>query len=199
MSRRTSIRARRPPPEASGCGSLLIRLTAALIVLVALYILVARPQIGALIGRAIADRLAAPVAAPAATLPAGVEGMLPALVAALPPGEIALTAIDANALIDAQAGALGPVDALELRFTNGQASADVSAYGVDGTLSANVSAVNGQLVLHDAQIDGALGLLIAGPELADAVTDRFNAELVRQGRYVEALQIEEGRIVLVTR
>jgi hypothetical protein len=199
MSRRTHNRVRRPQPGSSGCAGQIIRLAAALIVLTALYILVARPQVGSSVGRAVADRLAPPVVAPSAGLPAGAEGMLPALVAALPPGEIALTASDANALLDTQAGALGPVDTLELHFSAGQASAAVSAYGLEGTLSANLSAAGGRLVLHDARIDGALGLLVGGPELAGVVTDRLNAELARQGRTVEEVRVEEDRIVVVTR
>jgi hypothetical protein len=199
MRQRRSVAPRRPQPGSSGCAGQIIRLTAALIVLATLYLLVARPQLGGIVGRAIADKLAPPVAAPAASVPAAAEGVLPALVAALPQGEVALSAGEANALIDAQAAALGPIDALELRFTPGQASAAVSAYGLDGTVSANLGAADGRLVLHDARIDGALGVLIGGPELAGAVTDRLNAELARQGRIVEEVRIEEGRVVLVTR
>lgn len=199
MPYRRSNPPHRRPPESSGCAGLIIRLTAALIVLAALYILVARPQVGTLVGQAVADQLAPPAAAPAAELPAAAENALPALVAALPLGEIALTASDANALLSAQAAALGPVDSLELRFSAGQASADVSAYGLDGVVSANLGAADGKLVLHDARIDGTLGLLIGGDELAGVLTDRINAELTRQGRTVEDLRIEEGRVVLVTR
>jgi hypothetical protein len=199
MSYRSSRPARRPPREGRGCLGTLVLFVVFLLLLAAAYGLLARPAISAYIGERAAEQLGG---APAS----GVEGQiveqageaLPGAVAALPPGEIVVTEQDANSFIAANPGSLGPLDQAQVRFTGGRANADVGAYGMSGVASAGLAAQNGQIVVVDAQIDGALGLVLSGQELANALAQRLNAELAAQGRSVSDVRVEEGRLIFIT-
>jgi hypothetical protein len=77
--------------------------------------------------------------------------------------------------------------------------ADVTAFGTQGVARSGIRTENGQIALVDPQIDGALGLILSVDELLNPLIEGLNAELSRQDRYVESVQIERGQVVVVTR
>lgn len=203
MSQRTY---RHTPPRRrqwrqGSCLGQIAGLGVALLVIVALYGLLARPALSGLLGGQISERLGP--ADPAAGAVGGVAeqagAALPGAVAALPPGEIVIGQDKANAFLRERQADYAPIDRIDLRFTQGQVAADLSAMGVSGVARAGLAARDGRVALVDPQLDGALGLAISSAELLAPLADRLNAELDRQGKYVEDIQIQEGQIVIVTR
>ncbi len=188
---------RRPPARQRSCLGQIAGLGVALLVILALYGLLARPALSGMIGSQISQRLG-PTALGGDSA-AQAAAALPGAVAALPPGEITISQEQANAFLSDHQGDYGPIEQVKVRFTGGQAVADLSALGVDGVARSGLAAVGGRVALVDPQIDGALGLAISSADLLAPLAERLNAELDRQGKYVEDIQIEEGRIVIVTR
>lgn len=200
MSYRYSRAPRRPRDSGRGCLGALAWFGVILLALIAFYGLLARPQISAYLGEQAATMLGGP--APATTtnpeIPPQAGSALSGAVAALPNGELVITEADVNGYIAANPQALAPIDSASLRFTGGQALVDLRAYGISGTASAGLDAQDGRIVVVNPQLDGPLGLALSGQEIAAAITNRLNAELASQGRRVESLRVEEGRLVLIT-
>ncbi|MBX0330399.1 hypothetical protein K2Z83_22315 [Oscillochloris sp. ZM17-4] len=195
--RSRSVTARRRPPRRRSCLGQIAGIGVALLVIVALYGVLARPALSGLIGAQISDRLGPTSPAGAAVDQAAAA--LPGVVAALPPGQIVVGQGQANAFLDDHREDYAPIDQIRVRFTPGQAVADLSALGVPGVARSGLAAVDGRVALRDPQIDGALGLAISSADLLAPLAERLNAELDRQGKYVEDIQIQEGQIVIVTR
>ncbi|MEI7770890.1 MAG: hypothetical protein WCI67_12910 [Chloroflexales bacterium] len=188
MSQRLVPRpSRRRPLRRRGCFGQIASLGVTLLVIVALYGVLARPALSGLIGAQISDRLGPTAAA------------LPGVVAALPPGEIVVEQARANAFLHDHQGDYAPIDRISVQLLKGQVVADLSALGVSGVARSGLAAVGGRVALLDPQIDGALGLAISSADLLAPLAERINAELGRQGKYVEDIQIEDGQIVIVTR
>jgi hypothetical protein len=195
MSQRLPRLPRRRPIRERSCLGQIASLGVALLVIVALYGVLARPALSGLIGSQISARLG-PTAA------AGVshaEAALPGVVAALPPGKIVVDQAKANTFLRDHQGDYAPIDSISVKLTKGQVVADLSALGVSGVARSGLAAVNGRVALLDPQIDGALGLAISSGDLLAPLAERLNAELDRQDKYVESIQIEDGQIVIVTR
>lgn len=206
----------RPPPrrprEGRGCLPTLAALIAAAAVLVLVYAFAIRPMVS----RRVADRIAGPAApvptlmatgAPAAPPAAGQAGpqvveqagaVMPTAVAALPPGQVVVSDADINGMIAARPDAIAPLEGASVTFTGGLATARISAYGLSSSATLGLAAQDGRVVVTSAQLDAPLSYVISGPEVAAALADRLNAELAAQGRRVDELRIEEGRLVLVT-
>ncbi|NNJ12414.1 hypothetical protein EKD04_018975 [Chloroflexales bacterium ZM16-3] len=192
MSHRSSRPVRR-----RSCLGQIVAFGVALLVIIALYGALARPAISSLIGSQISQRLGPTAQAGAAIEQA--SAALPGVVAALPPGQIVVGQDQANAFLDDHQDDYAPIDQISVRFTRGQAVADLSALGLAGVASSGLAAVDGRVALRDPQLDGALGLAISSADLLAPLAERLNAELDRQGKYVEDIQIQEGQIVIVTR
>ncbi|NJM08070.1 hypothetical protein HC891_20585 [Candidatus Gracilibacteria bacterium] len=186
-------RSSRPPARRSrsggGCGAALILVMA----LLALSIIGAwwyvREQVGALVSLP-----------PAPNVQQTVEGQaveaVPTLVAALPSGEFAVSEADMNAAIAARAAELGVFDEVRVRFLPDQLQLDLSALGQRSTLSAGLVAENGRIVVRDARLDGPLAALIAADDLTASLEQQINSALNNQGRAVNEIRIEEGRVVV---
>jgi hypothetical protein len=187
---------RRPPARRASCLSRIAGLGVALLVIIALYGLLARPAIGGLLGAQLSDQLApSPAAGQAA---ARAAAALPGLVAALPPGQVVLSEEAANAFLAEHQADYAPVERIRVRFVAGQVVADVSALGVSGVARTGLTTAGGRVALLAPTIDGALGLAISGEDLAAPLVSRLNAELESQGKQVSEIRIEDGQIVLVT-
>ena len=201
MSRRSSRQVPRRRDGGMGCAGCLGSLMLFVALAVVLYAFLGRDQVSRLVGEQVGQQLGrlagAGVDTNAEELGGQADALLPSAVASLPNGELVLTAEQINALIAANPAALAPLDAAQLRFTNGKVEADISAYGLASTLRAGLTAQNGQLVLVDPQIDGPLSLALSASELAQAVEARINSELVAQARAVQEVRVEEGRIVMI--
>jgi hypothetical protein len=192
MAQRSSRPTSRQPRRRRSCLSLIALLGVTLLVLIALYALLVRPALSNMLGQQISARLSP-------TIEAGASAALPGVVSALPKGEIVVNQRQANDFLAEHAGDYGPIDNLSVSFVGDQAVADLSALGMSGVARSGMSAVNGKVALVDPQIDGTLGLAVSSADLLNPLIDRLNAELVRQGKYVEEIQIENGKIVIVTR
>lgn len=203
MSRRTSGQIPRRRDGGMGCGGCLGSLVLFVALAAVLYAFLGRDQVSRLVGDQVGQQLGQLAGAgvgPNAAGPGGqADALLPTAVAALPSGELVLTAEQLNTMIAANPAALAPLDAAQLRFTGGRAEADISAYGMASTLRAGLTAQNGQVALVDPQIDGPLSLALSASELAQAVETRINGELVAQDRAVQEVRVEEGRIVVIVR
>lgn len=199
MSRRTyrSLPPRRRATRQRSCLGQIAAIGVALLVIVALYGVLARPALSGLLGDQISQRLGPTAEVGQAADQAAAA--LPGAVAALPPGQIAISQAQANAFLADHQGDYAPLDQVSVRFSGGQVLADLTAFGVSGTARAGLAASDGRVALVDPQIDGALGLAVSPTDLLAPLADRLNAELARQGKYVEDIQIQEGQIVIVTR
>ncbi|HMQ32369.1 MAG TPA: hypothetical protein PKD53_16675 [Chloroflexaceae bacterium] len=208
MGRYAYSRPARRRREGGGClqGAIALLFIGALLALV--YAFAIRPMLS----RAVADRIGGP-AAPLPTLmatgapaPQGAaeqaveraDAVMPDAVAALPVGEVVVSDADLNAMIAARPEAIAPLDGASVRFGDGAARAQVSAYGLSSVATVALAAQDGRVVVTSARLDPPLSYLLSGDEIARALADRLNAELAAQGRRVEDLRVEEGRLVLVT-
>jgi hypothetical protein len=184
-----------------GCGGCLGSLIMFVALAAVLYAFLGRDQISRTLGEQVGQQLGrlagAGAGADAEALAGQADALLPSAVAALPSGEIVLSADQINALIAANPAALAPLDAAELRFANGQVEADISAYGMASTMRAGLTAQAGQVALVNPQIDGPLGVALSASELALAVEARINSELAAQARAVQDIRVEEGQIVAI--
>jgi hypothetical protein len=190
---------RRRPGRQPSCLGLVAVVGVALLVIVAIYGLLARPALSGLLGGQISDRLGPTAPAGQAAGDSVGAAALPGAVAALPPGQIVIGQDQANTFLHDHQGDYAPIDRVDLRFAPGQVVADVSAAGVSGVARSGLAARDGRVALLDPRLDGALGLAISSADLLSPLAERLNAELARQGKYVEDIQIQEGQIVIVTR
>lgn len=161
------------------------------------YTFVLRPMFS----RVVADQIAPAAPSAAATAAVSRDGSskrLAMVIAALPAGEVVLTEEAANAALAAMPEALAPLDAARLRFTDGRVIATVHAYGLQSDVGARLTAEQGRLVVTEVRLDAPLVYLLSGEELAHRLAERLNAELAAQGRSIEAVRIEEGRLIVVT-
>jgi hypothetical protein len=202
MSRRNYRQVpRRRRDGGMGCGGCLGSLIMFVALAAVLYAFLGRDQISRTLGEQVGQQLGrlagAGAGADAEALAGQADTLLPSAVAALPSGEIVLSADQINALIAANPAALAPLDAAELRFANGQVEADISAYGMASTMRAGLTAQAGQVALVNPQIDGPLGVALSASELALAVENRINSELAAQARAVQDIRVEEGQIVAI--
>jgi hypothetical protein len=197
MSQRNSASRspRRRPLRQRSCLAQIAGLGVALLVIVALYGLLARPALSGLIGSQISARLGPTAAANVSQA----QAALPGVVAALPPGRIVVDQAQANTFLRDHQEDYAPIDEINVRLTKGQVVADLSALGVSGVARSGLAAVDGRVALLDPQLDGALGLAISSGDLLAPLAARLNAELDRQDKYVDSIQIEDGQIVIVTR
>ncbi|MCS6881362.1 MAG: hypothetical protein RMK84_10325 [Oscillochloridaceae bacterium] len=177
-----------------------LRGSAALLFIAALLLLVYAFGLRPMLSRAVADRIAPlPVATAMAADGGGrVDGLLPTAIAALPPGEVVLTEERANEFLAARPDALAPLEAARLSFSEGRASAAIRAYGVVSVASVSLAAEQGRLVVTGARLEPPLAYVLSANELARLLAERLNAELTAQGRRIDVVRIEEGRLILVT-
>lgn len=177
-----------------------MRGSAALLFIAALLLLVYTFGLRPMLSRAVADRIAPPPVAPAVTADGAgrVDGLLPTAIAALPSGEVVLTEDRANDFLAARPDALAPLEAARLSFSDGRASATIRAYGVSSSASVALAADQGRLVVTSARLEPPLAYVLSADELARLLAERLNAELNAQGRRIDEVRIEEGRLILVT-
>ncbi len=178
------------------CLGRLLSLTAFVVILVALYVGLMRPQIGDFLGAQIGQQLVGGPDGVQTQVEQQIAQGVPGIIAALPPGELPVSEQDANAYIAANLQALEPLESATVQFTPGQVSANIQAFGTLSRASAQMSAQDGQIVLANPQIDGPLNAVISASSLADTLEDQINAELAVQGRAVHDVRIEQGQVVL---
>ncbi|EFO81646.1 hypothetical protein OSCT_0501 [Oscillochloris trichoides DG-6] len=181
-------------PQRRSCLNQLLVLATALLVGVAIYGFFVRPALSSMLGAQISERIA-----PLAQAETLGESALPGVVAALPSGPVVVEQVRANAFLADHQGDYGPIEDVQIQFRPGEASANVQAMGVRGVVRSGVTVVNGQITLVNPQIDGPLGLLVSSQDLINPLLERLNAELANQGRIIEDIQIEDGRVVVITR
>ncbi|MEI8307091.1 MAG: hypothetical protein WCF99_08485 [Chloroflexales bacterium] len=197
MSQRTFPRTpRRRVRRKHGCLNQIAGFGVALMVIIALYGRFARPALSAMIGAQISARLDPTAAAGAVSQAAAA---LPGVIAALPPGQVVVDQERANAFLRSHQQDYAPIDAITVHLSKGQVVAELSALGVSGVAHSGLAAVDGRVALLNPQIDGTLSLAVSSADLLAPLAERINAELERQGKYVESIQIEDGQIVVVTR
>lgn len=179
--------------ETTGCVGQLIRLGLGILLIGILYLLLIRPQISSALGRTLAN-LIAPVSTP---VEAADQAPLPALLAALPAGQVTVSEAEINGyLTDVQATL--PVDAINVRLRDGRAIVTIQAYGVTSVVSSGVMVRDGELILLDPQVEGPLAMLISASDLLTVLHERLNAELNRQNRQIVDARITDGYLSIVT-
>lgn len=176
--------------ESSGCAGQLARLGVGLLVIAALFLLLARPQLSAALGRSIADLLAPPAATTGAPLPE--------LIAALPAGEVTVSEAEINGYL-AGIDTVLPVESASVRLVANRAIITVRAYGMTSVASTGLTVRDGRVAAVDPQIEGPLAALVSASDLTVALNERLNAELLRQGRQIVAAQIDDGMLTIVLR
>lgn len=189
MSRYQSTRTVPRRRRSGGCGTLFI-LTLALLALGIIgawwYV---RAQVSALVSAPQAPNIQQTVEGQAGEF-------IPSAVAAVPSGEFIVSEADMNAAIAARAAELGVFDEVRVRFLPDQMQLDLSALGQRSTLSAGLTAQDGRIVVRDARLDGPLAALVSAQDLTASLEQQINAALNNQGRAVDAIRIEEGRVIV---
>ncbi|MGQ9480016.1 hypothetical protein [Chloroflexus sp.] len=179
--------------ETTGCVGQLVRLGLGILLIGILYLLLIRPQISSALGRTLAD-LIAPVSTP---VEAADQAPLPALLAALPVGQVTVSEAEINGyLTDVQTTL--PVDAINVRLRDGRAIVTIQAYGVTSVVSSGVMVRDGELIPLDPQVEGPLAMLISASDLSTVLHERLNAELNRQNRQIVDARITDGYLSIVT-
>jgi hypothetical protein len=118
------------------------------------------------------------------------------VVAALPSGEITVTAQKLNSRIAARAGSLGPIEKLDVRFVPGEVQVVITVLGQDTVGRSGLAAVNGRVAAVNPQLSGALGALISVNDLVRPIEDELNAILETAGRQIGGVRIEQDQIVV---
>jgi hypothetical protein len=118
------------------------------------------------------------------------------VVAALPSGEITVTAEKLNSRIAARAGALGPIEQLAVRFVPGEVQVTITVLGQDTVGRSGLAAVDGRVAAQSPSISGALGALISVDDLVRPVEEELNSILNDSGRKVTGVRIEQDQIVV---
>lgn len=200
MSRYSSRR--QPPPRKRrglGCLTSVVLLVWLLVALVLVYNNFLRPQISQMIGDQIVDRVDPPAPGNG---PGGVTDelsqeaneALPAVIAALPSGEVRISEQQANEFLAARG--LGPIDTANVRFLPGQIVIEMSAFGISSTAHSGLAVQNGRVITVDPQIDGPLGQLISLKDLAASVEQQLNDQLAIQDRRISEVRVEEGEMIV---
>ncbi|RMD80494.1 MAG: hypothetical protein D6823_03385 [Chloroflexi bacterium] len=191
--KRTRVRSHQLPVryrESSGCLGQLARLSMGPLVIVGLALLLTRPQLSAAIGHRIADLLVP--SRETAIAP------VPALIAALPNGTITVSEAAINGYLN-EIEAMLPVESVNVRLLSNRVIASVRAYGVTSVISSGIAVQDGRLVMIDPQLEGSLAAILSVRELTAVLNERLNAELVRQGRQIVAVHVDNGTLTIVTR
>ncbi|HYI15321.1 MAG TPA: hypothetical protein VEX37_08020, partial [Thermomicrobiales bacterium] len=102
-----------------------------------------------------------------------------------PEGEIIITDDEINQRL-ASTGDLGPIDDVTITIAPDVITVDLSAYGLTGTYQSVIRAENGSVVLDSGSLDGPLGFVIPGDELAEAANAEIAAALSAAGYRVES-------------
>jgi hypothetical protein len=130
---------------------------------------------------------------------AGIETIVSEQISAelgnLPTGEITLTEADINQRI-AEQGNLGPVGDLNVNIVPNGFEADLSAYGLDGGFSSDVTAENGQIQLSNSSVSGPLQYLVSAGEVERIAAGAINRSLAESGYRVEEVTLQDGVLVL---
>ncbi len=179
--------------ETTGCTGHVIRLGLGLATIALLFLLLARPQISAALGRSLADLLA-----PSVPTVDSADAPLPLLVAALPAGRVTVSEAEVNGYL-ADISATLPVEAVHVRFLSERAVISVRGYGMTGVISSGMIVRDGRIALLDPQIEGPLAMLLSAPDLATVLNERLNTELLRQDRQIIEARITDGYLTIVTR
>lgn len=187
------------PARDAGARRGCLRGCAALLFVAALLFLVYTFGLRPMLSRAVADQIAPLPAATAVAASGGrLDELLPGAIAALPPGEVVLTEERANDFLAARPDAIAPLEAARLSFDDGRAIATISAYGVSSAASVTLAADQGRLVVTSARLEPPLAYVLSADELARLLAERLNAELTAQGRRIDEVRIEQGRLILMT-
>jgi hypothetical protein len=128
---------------------------------------------------------------------AQVERGIPGAIAALPHGEVAIEEAWLNTYLAANADEDGMVDDVNVTFTGGKIEADVQALGTQNYVTLGVQNVDGRIVAVDPHLDGPLAMVVSFDEMITELEEQINAELVAQGRTVQHIRIEEGKMVVL--
>jgi hypothetical protein len=158
-----------------------------------------RPQLSGYLGHQVSVNLAQPSALPG-EVQQGIDQArqnLPAVIAALPEGEIRINEQQANAFLQSNQSALDPVEPLAVQFVPGQVQADFALYGTQGRLSAGVAVQDGRVVVQNPRLDGPLGHLLAIEDVVRPIEAELNQQLRAQNQQVRAARIEQGQVIIV--
>lgn len=196
---RRSHRSRRRREQGDGCLGCFGGLLLAIALVIVIYAFLGRGPVSRYVGELIGQQLGESSRGGAGieTLEGQAGAFLPTAVAALPSGELIVTDSEINAYIAANPAPFEPLDEVQLRFTGGQAEADLSAYGMRSTMRAVLVAVDGRIALLAPQIDGPLSVMLSAEELVRSIETQINQELAAQSRFVQEVRVEQGRMVLI--
>jgi hypothetical protein len=114
----------------------------------------------------------------------------------IPIGSFTINNQQATAYMAGQIGQYG-VDRFDVQFEPGQVVATVGQGPLTGTLRANARAENGRVVLENERIDGLLGRVLDPVPLVNALENRLNTEIDRQGRNVQSVDAQQGQATIV--
>ncbi len=181
-------------PRRSGMRCLFVTLTILVwVVLLGILLVrfVVRPAMTNLIEGRFAERVPVERSQPNIEVPA-VGSLLPAL----PAGSFTISEADANQWFAQNRDQLQGVDDVRLRFVPGEAQADLTMQGVSGTARADITAVDGRIVVRNAQLAPPLGWVVDVAPLATLLQDQLNAELAASNRRATSAVVEQGKVTL---
>lgn len=181
---------REPAPRWGGfrCLTVLAALLVVVLLAVIALILAANLLIKPRIEDAVADNVGSGIET-------AVSEQVSASIPDVPAGEITITEADINQRIAAQNN-LGPVSNLNVGITPDGVEADLDAYGLSGSYSADVAAENGQIQLTNSDVSGPLQYLVPEGQIEQIAADAINRALAGAGYRVEGVTLQDGALVL---
>ncbi len=111
-------------------------------------------------------------------------------------GQVVIPEAEVNDYIRANPQEIAPLDRASVLFLPDQMQATVAAYGLQGTAFAGVAiGADGQVVVVNPRIDGALGFILDANQLAQSLETQLNSQLAANGQRITAISVQTGQIV----
>ena len=112
-----------------------------------------------------------------------------------PSGEVVITDADVNQRLDD--APLGLLDSVDVHITPQGMEVALSAWGLDGTYTADLVARDGSVALDGGDISGPLGLVVPDGELAATANNEISSALADAGYVITELTLEAGQMTLI--
>lgn len=144
-----------------------------------------KPYVGKSVGDKLNDQLGSTII-----------GVTPNSGAALAGQTLTISQDQINQRITENADSLGPLDDVQVQITGDAFIVDFSAYGVSGQYTGQVVMQNGNPVLTNGDISGALGWVVPTNQVESAFNKQIAAAVDQAGVQVSSVALQPGQLVL---
>ncbi len=110
--------------------------------------------------------------------------------------KMVITQQDINNQIAKNAGSFGPVSNVQVQIDTNQFIVTFSAYGMSGRYAGEVVMQNGEPVLANGKVTGALGMFVSTSTVENALNKQIAAAVTKAGVQVNSVALRPGEMVL---